>query len=346
MSWLRRRRRWPGSAGTAPGILAPVRRIGRRLRRRRATGTAGAATGRRGRSGTCTGASVVRGSLCQLPAGGGATPKSTRVASAPVDLGITGRRAAVAAASAGWPGCAWRCCARASTSPSAAATPSGSLGRSPAWRPTPGPGPRSRARSTATSPAKYGHGGGRGAGRSTSCDQRRQGRPRARSPRPISTPAPAGAQPAVDGGDAPGRGAGHGRAGAGGGDHLDHGAPARGHADPVQHGAGGRHRAPEDPRHRRWRRAATRTRCSRACTPPTSSCSCTGATCRAGAALPVVAGDPDDFGARWPALCSEPAGFITGTALQIDGGAFPGLLDRRSDDGTTACRDVPLPLPT
>jgi 3-oxoacyl-[acyl-carrier protein] reductase len=46
-----------------------------------------------------------------------------------------------------------------------------------------------------------------------------------------------------------------------------------------------------------------------------------------GASLPVGrVGDPDDFGAAVAFLCSEPAGFITGTALQIDGGAFPGLL--------------------
>jgi 3-oxoacyl-[acyl-carrier protein] reductase len=46
-----------------------------------------------------------------------------------------------------------------------------------------------------------------------------------------------------------------------------------------------------------------------------------------GSSLPVGrVGDPDDFGAAVAFLCSEPAGFITGTALQIDGGAFPGLL--------------------
>jgi 3-oxoacyl-[acyl-carrier protein] reductase len=37
-------------------------------------------------------------------------------------------------------------------------------------------------------------------------------------------------------------------------------------------------------------------------------------------------GDPDDFGAAVAFLCSQRAGFITGTALQIDGGAYPGLL--------------------
>jgi 3-oxoacyl-[acyl-carrier protein] reductase len=37
-------------------------------------------------------------------------------------------------------------------------------------------------------------------------------------------------------------------------------------------------------------------------------------------------GDPADFGRVVAFLCSEPAGFITGAALQIDGGATLGLL--------------------
>jgi 3-oxoacyl-[acyl-carrier protein] reductase len=37
-------------------------------------------------------------------------------------------------------------------------------------------------------------------------------------------------------------------------------------------------------------------------------------------------GDPGDFGKAVAFLCSEPARFITGTALQIDGGATVGLL--------------------
>jgi 3-oxoacyl-[acyl-carrier protein] reductase len=36
-------------------------------------------------------------------------------------------------------------------------------------------------------------------------------------------------------------------------------------------------------------------------------------------------GDPDDFGAAVAFLCSEQAGFVTGVALPVDGGAFPGL---------------------
>ncbi len=39
-----------------------------------------------------------------------------------------------------------------------------------------------------------------------------------------------------------------------------------------------------------------------------------------------VLGDPDDFGAVVAFLCSQPAGFITGAALPIDGGAYAGLL--------------------
>jgi 3-oxoacyl-[acyl-carrier protein] reductase len=46
-----------------------------------------------------------------------------------------------------------------------------------------------------------------------------------------------------------------------------------------------------------------------------------------GAALPVGrVGDPDEFGAVVAFLCSQQAGFITGAALQVDGGAYPGLL--------------------
>jgi 3-oxoacyl-[acyl-carrier protein] reductase len=39
-----------------------------------------------------------------------------------------------------------------------------------------------------------------------------------------------------------------------------------------------------------------------------------------------VVGDPDDFGAVVAFLCSESARFVTGTALQVDGGAYAGLL--------------------
>jgi len=37
-------------------------------------------------------------------------------------------------------------------------------------------------------------------------------------------------------------------------------------------------------------------------------------------------GDPDDFGKVVAFLCSEPARFVTGVALQVDGGAVQGLL--------------------
>lgn len=46
----------------------------------------------------------------------------------------------------------------------------------------------------------------------------------------------------------------------------------------------------------------------------------------AGKAVPAgVVGDPADFGAVVAFLCSEQARFITGTALPVDGGAFKGL---------------------
>jgi 3-oxoacyl-[acyl-carrier protein] reductase len=46
----------------------------------------------------------------------------------------------------------------------------------------------------------------------------------------------------------------------------------------------------------------------------------------AGAALPTGhVGDPDDLGAAVAFLCSAQARFITGSAVAVDGGAYPGL---------------------
>jgi 3-oxoacyl-[acyl-carrier protein] reductase len=39
-----------------------------------------------------------------------------------------------------------------------------------------------------------------------------------------------------------------------------------------------------------------------------------------------IHGDPDDFGRVVAFLCSQPAGFVSGTALQVDGAATLGLL--------------------
>jgi 3-oxoacyl-[acyl-carrier protein] reductase len=44
-----------------------------------------------------------------------------------------------------------------------------------------------------------------------------------------------------------------------------------------------------------------------------------------GNAPPGLVGDPDDFGAVVAFLCSEQAGFVTGSALLVDGGATLGL---------------------
>jgi 3-oxoacyl-[acyl-carrier protein] reductase len=47
---------------------------------------------------------------------------------------------------------------------------------------------------------------------------------------------------------------------------------------------------------------------------------------RAAGGIPAgVVGDPADFGAAVAFLCSEPAKFMTGVSLQIDGGAYSGL---------------------
>ncbi|MGZ8763131.1 MAG: SDR family oxidoreductase [Acidimicrobiia bacterium] len=52
-----------------------------------------------------------------------------------------------------------------------------------------------------------------------------------------------------------------------------------------------------------------------------------GDTSGAGAAVPVgFVGDPADFGAVAAFLCSEQARFVTGTAIPVDGGASGGLL--------------------
>ena len=37
-------------------------------------------------------------------------------------------------------------------------------------------------------------------------------------------------------------------------------------------------------------------------------------------------GDPDDFGKVVAFLCSQPAGFVSGAALQVDGASILGLL--------------------
>ncbi len=48
---------------------------------------------------------------------------------------------------------------------------------------------------------------------------------------------------------------------------------------------------------------------------------------QAAAGVPVGRlGDADDFGAVVTFLCSQQAGFVTGTSLLVDGGAFPGLV--------------------
>ena len=46
----------------------------------------------------------------------------------------------------------------------------------------------------------------------------------------------------------------------------------------------------------------------------------------AAAGIPAgTIGDPDDFGAIVAFLCSEQAKFVTGAALQVDGGSYAGL---------------------
>ena len=37
-------------------------------------------------------------------------------------------------------------------------------------------------------------------------------------------------------------------------------------------------------------------------------------------------GTPEDFGRLAALLCSESAGFVTGTSLLVDGGSYPGLI--------------------
>ena len=197
-------------------ILVPVRRIGpRRLApvRRARRGDDGSVESRAVRD-ICTGASaVVRGLVLSATRWRQRFTEIHRVASAPVDLGITGRRAAVAAASAGLGlGCARALlregvhvaiCGRDAERVAAAA---GGLEADAERGHRVRPGGRRATvagalRSWRTAAALGG----------VDILVTNAGGPRrARSPRPTSTPCayPAGAQPAVDGGDVPGRGAG------------------------------------------------------------------------------------------------------------------------------------------
>ena len=116
--------------------------------------------------------------------------------------------------------------------------------------------------------------------------------------------------------------------GAGRGHHVDDRAPAVAGADPVQHRPGRGDGVPQDaghrggaprrhgqlgaarhPRHRPHGAALRRRRVER---PRPGS--------RSGGS-----GDADDFGAAVAFLCSARAGFVTGTTLLVDGGAYPGL---------------------
>ena len=106
-------------------------------------------------------------------------------------------------------------------------------------------------------------------------------------------------------------------------------APADRHADPVQHRASGRHRVPEDRRPRG--RARRRHRQHRAARHPRhrpddravrrhARCRRRSASRPAWWAIPTTSVTVVAF------LCSEQAKFITGAQLHVDGGAYGGLL--------------------
>ena len=111
--------------------------------------------------------------------------------------------------------------------------------------------------------------------------------------------------------------------GTGGRDHVGRGATADPQPDPLQHRACGAHRLPEDARPRgRRRRRHREHRSSRGATTPSGS----GRSAATRPAPPEGAiGRPEDFGRIAAFLCSESARFVTGASLHVDGGGYAGI---------------------
>ena len=98
-------------------------------------------------------------------------------------------------------------------------------------------------------------------------------------------------------------------------------------ADPVEHRAGRRHGVPQDRGRRGGRRRGHRQHgATRAAPHRPDRPSCTATTSAGPRRHPGrLVGDADDFGATVAFLCSEQAKFITGVGLHVDGGTFAGL---------------------
>ena len=255
-----------------PTPASPSRSSGRPSRRARKTAVASPSSARypcRAEAGASTSSTVAAGPWSCSPTAPQATPSHGihrppgLVRAAGMDLGISGRTAAVAAGSAG-PGLASAArlaadgvrvaiCGRDQDRLDGAVE-SLAAGRRRPRRPRRrrvDAGRRDRLR-------RRGHRRPRRAARHPRHQRRRSTAGHLRLDADRRLRAGARPQPALGRRHVPGRGAAHAGAGLGPGGrhHVDLGEAADRHADPVQHGPGRRHRLPQDPRHRgRGRRA-------------------------------------------------------------------------------------------
>ena len=113
-------------------------------------------------------------------------------------------------------------------------------------------------------------------------------------------------------------------------DHVDRGAAADPEPDPVEHGPGRAHGLPQDAgargRGRRRDRELVAARTARDRAPHDAARRCRRWSSWAARSRPGRSAKPPTSAQVAAFLCSEPARFVTGTALPVDGGAYAGLL--------------------